>query len=100
MRIAATLIVLCCLAGPVLAESDAPAKDLPDELCVRGHVAEGPECAALRTADGTVYSLARGTPTVAKDREVCVCGKKAEMSVCQQGVTLTAVRLGKPGDCR
>lgn len=100
MRIIAALIVICGIAGPALAESNAPAKDAPDELCVRGRVAEGAECPALRTADGTVYSLARGAPALAKDGEICVCGRKAEVSICQQGITLTAVRLGQPGDCR
>ncbi|HVO16905.1 MAG TPA: DUF5818 domain-containing protein [Alphaproteobacteria bacterium] len=103
MRVLALIGVLVAISvamGSALAESAAPAKDGAGEVCVRGRLTEGAECPALRTAEGTVYSLARGGPALAKDGEICVCGRKAEVSICQQGITLTAVRLGQPGDCR
>jgi hypothetical protein len=94
------LILLGLAAAPALAESAAPPKDNAGEVCVRGRIADGAECPALRPADGAMYSLARGGAALSKDGEICVCGKKADVSTCQQGITLTAVRLGKPGECR
>jgi len=98
--VSVALILVGLAAGSALAESAAPRKDNAGEICVRGRITDGAECPALRTADGTTYSLARSGPALSKDSEICVCGKKAEVSTCQQGVTLTAVRLGQPGDCR
>jgi hypothetical protein len=98
-----SVILAGAVASTGFAETAAPpAKDGggASEICVRGRLTgEGAECPALRTADGTLYTLARSGPALSRDGEICVCGRKAEVSTCQQGITLTAIRIGGAGDC-
>lgn len=97
-----SVLLVGAVASATLAETAAPpAEDgTAGELCVRGRLTgEGAECLTLRAADGTLYSLARSTAGLSRDGEICVCGRKAEVSMCQQGITLTAIRIGGAGDC-
>ncbi|MBW3534590.1 MAG: hypothetical protein KY453_05145 [Gemmatimonadetes bacterium] len=57
---------------------------------VEGEVTdEGVECPAIRTPDGTIYTLAGGdTAGLQAGDRVVVEGTIAEMSICMQGITL------------
>jgi hypothetical protein len=58
---------------------------------------EGVECQALRGDDGTLYTIRRSNAVRAfrtGDR-VRVEGNTAEISICQQGVTIDVTRLTK-----
>jgi hypothetical protein len=58
-------------------------------VVVRGVLtAEGVECQALRSDDNTLYTLAGKTEGFKVGDRVKVTGKVAEVSTCQQGITL------------
>lgn len=50
---------------------------------------EGVECPALRTDDGTLYTLAGAPDDLSPGELVVVTGTVAEMSFCQQGTTIS-----------
>lgn len=80
----------CATAGPVP----------PDGvLSVSGTLtAEGVECPALRGTNGELYTLAGGLDEAAVGDEVCVKGRLVEVSICQQGTTLSVESIS-PGAC-
>lgn len=51
---------------------------------------EGVECPAVRTDDGTLYTLTGNIPRLAPGDRVEIVGTPAELSYCMQGVTLEA----------
>jgi hypothetical protein len=60
-----------------------------DMLTVQGVITdEGIECLALRGDDGTLYTLVGPLPDLVPGDRVRVHGRRAEMSVCMQGVTI------------
>lgn len=70
------------------------------EICVRGQFTdEGAECPTLRDAEGVLYTIARRDIGFEPGREICVCGRVAEISFCMQGETLVASRIGPASDC-
>jgi hypothetical protein len=54
---------------------------------------EGVECPALRTGDGTLYTLAGDLEEFKVGDRVRVTGRIAEVSICQQGTTLEVVAI-------
>jgi len=65
-------------------------------ICVNGTLSEGGvECPAMTTANGTLYTLAGPTGQFGAGDAVCVCGRPAEISICQQGRTLAVDFIGR-----
>lgn len=58
---------------------------------------EGVECPALRGDDGKLFTLSGPLGEFRTGDRVCVRGRPAEMSICQQGITLTVEWIGR--DC-
>jgi len=59
---------------------------------------EGVECPALRARDGTLYTLTGdGVDSLREGQRVYVEGRVAEVSFCQQGITLAVQTLDRRG---
>ena len=88
--LAVALCAACTQAGPIP----------PDGvLRVAGTLTdEGIECPALRGDDGQLYTLAGDLSDVLVGDAVCVEGKLAEISICQQGITLGIEKITR-GAC-
>ncbi len=55
---------------------------------------EGAECQALRGDDGELYTLARGNMLIPEvGARVRVKGTVAEISICQQGITINVTEI-------
>ena len=75
----------CSWAGPVPPDSI---------LRVGGTLTEdGVECPALRGEDGQLYTLTGDLEGMAPGDHVCVQGRLAEISICQQGTTLSVEQI-------
>jgi len=85
--------VLAMLTASRCAESPRP----PDTLeTVRGTLTnEGVECPALRASSGELYTLSGSIGEFRPGDQVCVRGRRAQMSTCQQGITITVEWIGK-----
>ena len=81
------------LTGSRCADSPLP----PDALeTVRGTLTtEGVECQALRSTTGVLYTLTGNLGEFRAGDQVCVKGRRAEVSICQQGITLVVEWIGK-----
>ncbi len=80
----------CGWAGPV------PPDGL---LSISGTLSEeGVECPAMRGADGQLYTLTGDLEGMAPGDNVCIQGRLAEISICQQGTTLSVEQISA-GDC-
>jgi hypothetical protein len=88
---AAVLAAGCAqLDVPPTAQQPAPG----DAVEVRGQTTdEGVECPAMRSADGTLYTLAGAPAWVAPGQTVTVHGTIAETSICQQGITISVSHM-------
>jgi hypothetical protein len=76
------------------ATSDAPAAG--GIYTIRGTLtAEGVECPALRSEAGTLFTLSGSLAGFRPGDRVCVRGRAAEMSTCQQGITLQVEWIGR-----
>lgn len=56
---------------------------------------EGVECPAMRDEVGILYTLSGDLGGFGPGDQVCVRGRPVEMSICQQGVTIAVVSIGK-----
>lgn len=55
---------------------------------------EGVECPAVRTADGKLYTIATSERDKLKPGvRVRITGEIAQMSICQQGTTISATKI-------
>ncbi|HET7706315.1 MAG TPA: DUF5818 domain-containing protein [Thermoanaerobaculia bacterium] len=91
------LLFIACTATPPAPEPPAAgtAENAESAMIITGTVTdEGVECPAVRTADGKLYTIATA------DREklrpgtrVRITGEIAQMSICQQGTTLSAEKV-------
>lgn len=88
--IAIVACAACAGAGPVP----------PDGvLSISGTLTgEGVECPALRGNNGELYTLAGDVGGAAVGDEVCVMGRLVELSICQQGTTVSVEKI-IPGTC-
>lgn len=93
----------------VVATPDARLKEVSDPFAVGGRggnaanqtmtitgtvTGEGVECPAIRTEDGTLYTIAGGDRQQLREgTRVRVTGTVAEMSICMQGTTISASRV-------
>ncbi|MBW3563603.1 MAG: hypothetical protein KY459_02650 [Acidobacteria bacterium] len=65
-----------------------------DTITVTGQITdEGVECLAMRTEDGTLYTLGSSNEELTPGDRVRVTGSIAEMSFCMQGTTLNVTTL-------
>ncbi len=89
------------VSGDTTGSAPAPRSEDKDELVIRGTLtSEGVECPAMRGDDGTLYTLAsRDTHGFNVGDKVCVRGRRAEMSFCQQGITIAVTSIGPATDC-
>lgn len=86
------------VATPPVASPAAPNTGAPGELRVEGRITdEGVECPAMRSADNTLYTLAGAPDWVTPGLEVVVTGSVAEMSICQQGTTISVKSVERRG---
>lgn len=84
--ITATLVMLLCACG---ARTEPPAAATGDIVDVSGLLTEeGAECQALRADDKTLYTLTGDLQGFKTGDRVRVTGTSAELSFCQQGITL------------
>lgn len=58
---------------------------------------EGVECPAIRGADGRLYTLAGDVGALEPGERVQVQGRRAEVSICMQGTTISVERLRRLG---
>ena len=77
-----------------------PAGGVPS--CIAGRMeAAGAECPGFRGADGRLYSLpgllGAASPAGAA---ACLCGRRAEVSVCTRGTAFAVATIGPPETCR
>jgi hypothetical protein len=86
------LFLLALLAGQVvtgrsggLQSAASPRSEWVD---VEGTLANGVECPGLRTDEGTFYTLAGDLHGFENGDRVRVIGTVAELSICQQGITV------------
>lgn len=110
MRKVLTAIVAILLLGGVAylvtqkpqspAPKNNPPEDQSQEIVVKGVlVPGGVECQRLQTPDGTFYTIARnnlGTDLKEGD-QVQITGTPAEVSFCQQDITLNVTKIEKLG---
>ena len=65
-------------------------------IVVKGELTdEGVKCQALRTDTGELYTLVGDLQGFQVGDEVCVAGTIAESSICQQGLTIVVMWIGK-----
>ena len=75
-------------------QPDSPAND--GTVRVQGRLtAEGVECPALRSDDGTLYTLLGDLKGFKTGDRVAVEGTRVEISFCMQGITLQIKRLDR-----
>ena len=88
----AVLIAAACAQMDVA----PPQQDLRpgDAIEVRGQTTdEGVECPAMRSTDGTLFTLAGAPAWIAPGQTVVVHGTVAEAAICQQGVTISVAHM-------
>jgi endonuclease YncB( thermonuclease family) len=66
---------------------------------VIGKVEAGVECPAFRSDQGDLYSLLGLAGRAMPESGACVCGRRAPVSHCMRGTTLTVATLHLPKDC-
>jgi hypothetical protein len=72
----------------------------PDTLAIKGTLtSEGVECPAMRGDDGVLYTLAGSLGNFRPGDKVCVRGKRAEVSYCMQGITVTVESIAAASQC-
>jgi len=97
LRALAGIVAAAVVAGGCAQLDVPPTPQQPapgDAVEVRGQTTdEGVECPAMRSDDGTLYTLA-GAPTwVAPGQTVLVRGTIAEAAICQQGITISVTHM-------
>lgn len=98
MRASLILALLLVLALAACRETQIGDPGAP--LAVKGTLTtEGVECPAMRDAQGTLYTLAGGSGRFRPGDEVCVRGRRAEVSFCMQGITIAVDSIGPARDC-
>jgi hypothetical protein len=103
----AIVVLLLLGAGVYFAsgkKTEAPAGQTPTgdnkEIIVKGVlVPGGVECQRLQTLDGTYYTISRSnlTTQIKEGDQVEVTGTPAEVSFCQQDITLNVTKIVKLG---
>lgn len=84
----------CATAPGAPTAPDSPAND--GTARVQGRLtAEGVECPALRSDDGTLYTLLGDLKGLKTGDRVAVEGTRVEISFCMQGITLQIKRLDR-----
>ncbi|MGZ8866790.1 MAG: DUF5818 domain-containing protein [Thermoanaerobaculia bacterium] len=88
----AALLLIACTATP---PTPPPPEDAASGMIITGTVTgEGVECPAVRTEDGKLYTIATAERGKLKPGvRVRITGEIAEMSMCQQGITISAERI-------
>ncbi|HEY6553829.1 MAG TPA: DUF5818 domain-containing protein [Vicinamibacteria bacterium] len=94
----ATLIPILLLASAVFAcafEGQAPGRDKEGKpIQVRGTLTgEGVECQALRGDNGQLYTLTGDLGGFKTGDKVRVKGEIAQVSICQQGITIAVEKI-------
>jgi uncharacterized protein DUF5818 len=93
MRWIVASLALLALSGSRCSDS---APEPQGRMTVRGTLTgEGVECPALRDAQGVLYTLAGDIADFRMGDQVCVKGRRVEMSTCQQGITIAVEWIGK-----
>lgn len=94
--LAIALLVLTS-AGPC---APAAPPDTNESLTIRGRLTdEGVECPAMRDGAGALYTLAGSIGAFHAGDSVCVRGRRAEVSHCMQGITLTVEWVRPASEC-
>lgn len=73
-----------------------------ERICEVGRrTAEGIECPAFRSEDGTLYTLIGPLlDDVPDDTPICLCLKRVETSFCAQGITAEVTAIETAERCR
>ena len=99
-RLALLSIAALALLGASRCEKKADDAELEPMLIVKGTLTgEGIECPALRDQGGILYTLAGSIGSYRTGDQVCVKGRRVQMSTCQQGITITVEWIGPARDC-
>ena len=70
-------------------------------LTVKGVLTdEGVECPAMRDESGHLYTLSGSLGGFRQGDRVCVKGKRADISICQQGITINLTSIAPADSCR
>lgn len=95
LALTATVLVVGCNHGGVMAEEQPPVPSHPEEGTVvtgTGILEAGVECPMIRTGDGRAYAIHRGGPAdllQMTGRSVTFSGRVMLDSHCMQGIALT-----------
>src|SRR5206468_8531998 len=99
-RLALLSIAALALLGASRCEKKADDAELEPMVIVKGTLtSEGIECPALRDQGGILYTLAGSIGSYRTGDQVCVKGRRVQMSTCQQGITITVEWIVPAGDC-
>lgn len=69
--------------------------DRGERVEVTGVLRDGPECPALRSDDGEVYSLVGDLGDFDTGDHVTITGRTVEVSICQRGITVEVRRIAE-----
>ena len=96
--LAAVVLVVLAGSGPCDRSSAPPGPG--ETVQIKGTLtAEGVECQAMRDARNVLYTLAGTTGGFKNGDQVCVKGRIAEVSTCQQGTTIAVESIQAASEC-
>ena len=83
-----------CASAPAAPDPPEPPPSDRGTIRVQGHLtAEGVECPAMRSEDGTLYTLLGDLKGFKAGERVVVEGTRVEISFCMQGTTLDVKQI-------
>ena len=99
-KLALLSVAALALLGASRCEKKPEDMNLEPMVIVKGTLtSEGIECPALRDQGGILYTLAGSIGSYRTGDQVCVKGRRVQMSTCQQGITITVEWIGPARDC-